>query len=128
MIIQTFPNSNLFHAAFFFWLFFFFLLSWKYHSSFILFSKQNKELICYRFRFTPYYPNSRTKGQRKCNVWTKKTCNKCGKCSKPRQPSVLCKEELRDCFVRFHILKVFIIFQVVYHSKAAIALNRYIMI
>ena len=40
--------------------------------------------------------------QRRCKVCTKKTCYKCGKCSKPGQPLALCKEGLTDCFARFH--------------------------
>ena len=57
----------------------------------------------------------------------KKTCYKCGKCSKPGQPLMLCKEGLRDCFARFHSERLYDL-PIVYHSKASIALNRYIMI
>ena len=39
--------------------------------------------------------------QRRRKVCSKKTCYKCGKCSKPGQPLVSCKVGLRDCFVRF---------------------------
>ena len=51
----------------------------------------------------------------------------CGKCSKPGQPSVLCKEGLRVALQDLTV-NVSMICQVVIHSKAAIALNRYIMI
>ena len=104
MILQTFFNNELFPAALFFFSFCCYLEN-IIDYGFIIFYKQNKELISLCLHHSTQLVETDTKSknkQRRCKVCTKNTCYKCGKCSKPGQPLVLCKEGLRDCFTRFH--------------------------
>ena len=111
LILQTFPNNKLFLAAFIFFLFDVILkISLTIVLLYFLNKTKNWFLIVLGSHHITQLVETDTKSknkQRRCKVCTKKTCCKCGKCSKPGQPSVLCKEGLRACFARFHDERIY---------------------
>ena len=146
MILQIFPNNKLFPAACFsFFIFIFFFFFGYFSSCFYLeILKRSLTIVLLYFlnktknwflvvlgslhstQLDETDPKSKNR-QRRCKVCTRKICYKCCKCSKPEQPLLVWKKDgeipLQDFTVNISMNC-----QVVHQSKAAIALNKYIII
>ena len=124
MILQIFFKNKLFAAAFFFCCYFSFIIILKISLAVVLLyflNKTNKKrflIVSGSHHSTPLVEtDTKSKNkQRRCKVCKKKTCYKCGKCSKPGQPLVLCKEG-REIALQNFTVNVSMICQVIIHSK-----------